>query len=408
LLFVALIVVVGGSLLGEWLGIRQMLGRFWEWFGDQGWEYLDLGKAWQVGLATGLVIWVALLFRALRPAFSDPERGELSVLFFLSGLAIPVFYLPAFFYSGATNFAIVDHWRFWIIHLWVEDFFELFVTVVVAVLFYLVGAVSVVTAKRVVYLDAILYLMGGILGTAHHWYFTGQSSMTMAIGATFSALEVVPLVLLTLDAWDFIRVGEVEVDGAGQRVKISHQWTFYFLMAVGFWNFLGAGVFGFLINLPIVSYFEVGTILTPNHGHASFMGVFGLLGVALLVSACREAVDDESWARLEKWVRVSFWGLNLGLASMITFNLFPGGVMQLYDVLQHGYWHARGHEYLGTTAARFVEWARLPGDLVFIVLGVAPLLWITTSAYLSMRREPVVSPTSAPRRPLLNQVGAAD
>ena len=184
LLFVALIVVVTGSLLGEWLGIRQMLGQLWEWFGDQGWEYLDLGKAWQIGLAAGLVIWVVLLFRAVRPSFSDPDGGELSVLFFLSGLAIPVFYLPAFFYNSSTNFAIVDHWRFWIIHLWVEDFFELFVTVVVAVLFFRLGAVTVVTAKRVIYLDAILYLMGGILGTAHHWYFTGQSSMTMAIGAS--------------------------------------------------------------------------------------------------------------------------------------------------------------------------------------------------------------------------------
>jgi nitric oxide reductase subunit B len=320
LLLVALVVVVGGSLLGEWLGIRQMLGRMWEWFGDQGWEYLDLGKAWQIGLAAGLVLWVALLFRAVQPAFKDSERGELSVLFFLSGLAIPVFYLPAFFYSSATNYAIVDHWRFWIIHLWVEDFFELFVTVVVAVLFYRLGAVSVVTAKRVIYLDAILYLAGGILGTAHHWYFTGQSSMTMAIGATFSALEVVPLVLLTLDAWDFITVGEGDVDAAGNRVMIEHRWTFYFLMAVGFWNFLGAGVFGFLINLPIVSYFEVGTILTPNHGHASFMGVFGMLSIALLVFACREVADESTWERLEKFVRASFWGLNLGLCLDDSFQ----------------------------------------------------------------------------------------
>jgi nitric oxide reductase subunit B len=371
---------------------------------QQGWEYLDLGKAWQIGLAAGLVIWVFLLLRAVKPSFSNHDHGELSVLFFLSGLAIPVFYLPAFFYNSATNFAIVDHWRFWIIHLWVEDFFELFVTVVVAVLFYRLGAVNVNTAKRVIYLDAILYLMGGILGTAHHWYFTGQSSMTMAIGASFSALEVVPLVLLTLDAWDFIRVSEGDIDTGGKRTAISHQWTFYFLMAVGFWNFLGAGVFGFLINMPIVSYFEVGTILTPNHGHASFMGVFGLLGVALLVFACREVVADESWASIEKWVRVSFWGLNLGLASMITFNLFPGGVMQLYDVLQNGYWHARGHEYLGTTAARFVEWARLPGDLVFIVVGVAPLLWITTNAYLSMRRAADTPMGAASARPLLGEI----
>jgi nitric oxide reductase subunit B len=214
--------------------------------------------------------------------------------------------------------------------------------------------------------------------------------------------------LLTLDAWDFIRVSEGDIDTTGQRVTIAHRWTFYFLMAVGFWNFLGAGVFGFLINMPIVSYFEVGTILTPNHGHASFMGVFGLLGVALLVFASREVVDDGSWARIEKWVRVSFWGLNLGLASMITFNLFPGGVMQMYDVLKNGYWHARGQEYLGTTAARFVEWARLPGDLVFIFLGVAPLLLITTSAYLSMHGAPAARSPDVSARPLLRDVSAAD
>jgi nitric oxide reductase subunit B len=400
LLLGALIVVVGGSLLGEWLGIRQMLGRLWEWFGDQGWEYLDLGKAWQIGLALGLVLWVVLLFRAVQPAFKDPERGEISILFFLSALAIPIFYLPAFFYNSATNYAILDHWRFWIIHLWVEDFFELFVTVVVAVLFYRLGAVNVVTAKRVIYLDAILYLVGGILGTAHHWYFTGQSSMTMAIGATFSALEVVPLILLTLDAWDFITLSEGDVDAAGRPVMIEHRWTFYFLMAVGFWNFVGAGVFGFLINMPIVSYFEVGTVLTPNHAHASFMGVFGMLSVALLVFACREVADDSTWQRLEKYVRLSFWGLNLGLASMIVFSLFPGGVMQLYDVLQIGYWHARGHEYLSTRTARLVEWARLPGDVIFIFFGVAPLTWITANSYLSLRRQGV-APSGAAVRPVL-------
>jgi nitric oxide reductase subunit B len=408
LLLAALIIVVGGSLLGEWLGIRQMLGRLWEWFGDQGWEYLDLGKAWQIAMAVGLVLWVTLLFRAVRPAFKDPERGELSILFFLSGLAIPVFYLPAFFYDSGTNFAIVDQWRFWIIHLWVEDFFELFVTVLVAVLFYRLGAITVSTAKRVIYLDAILYMLGGILGTGHHWYFTGQSSTTMAISASFSALEVVPLVLLTLDAWDFIQVSEGDLDPGGKRVTIPHRWTFHFLMAVGFWNFLGAGVFGFLINMPIVSYFEVGTILTPNHSHASFMGVFGFLGVALLVFTSREVVDQATWARLEKYVRMSFWGLNIGLASMIIFNLFPGGVLQMYDVLQNGYWHARSQAYLGTTMARLIEWARLPGDMVFIFLGVTPLVWITVNTYLSLRSAPAASIAETSERPPLGQMDAAD
>jgi len=89
-----------------------------------------------------------------------------------------------------------------------------------------------------------------------------------------------------------------------------------FLIAVGVWNFVGAGVFGFLINLPIVSYYEVGTILTPNHGHAAMMGVFGMLAMALMVFALRQVSSDAQWGRVERLVRISFWGLNGGLALM--------------------------------------------------------------------------------------------
>jgi Cytochrome C and Quinol oxidase polypeptide I len=207
--------------------------------------------------------------------------------------------VPALFYGAETNYTVVDAWRFWIIHLWVEGFFEFFVTV----MFYEMGLVRRITALRTIYLDAILYFGGGLIGTGHHWYWTGQTELNMAFSATFSALEVVPLVLITLDAWDFVRVTR----GSDSIVE-RHRWTFYFLMAVGFWNFLGAGVFGFLINTPVVSYYEVGTILTPNHGHAAMMGVFGMLGAGLMVFVLRE-VADNTWRRLSGLVRLSFWGL---------------------------------------------------------------------------------------------------
>jgi nitric oxide reductase subunit B len=280
-LFGALVVVVLGSLLGEILGVNQLLGKLWFWFGHQGWEYLELGRAWQMLLVAGLVFWLVLLFRGIAPARRDPERREIAWLFLYAAIAIPLFYLPAMFFSSTTNFSVVDMWRFWIIHLWVEGFFELFVTVMVAIIFYLVGVLSPVTAARLVYLNAILYLGSGIIGTGHHWYWTGQTTVTMALAAMFSAMEVVPLTLLTLDAWDFIKLTRGKRDIRGREIAVPHKWTFYFLMAVGFWNFLGAGVFGFLINLPIVSYYEAGTMLTPNHGHAAMMGVFGMLGIAL-------------------------------------------------------------------------------------------------------------------------------
>jgi nitric oxide reductase subunit B len=385
LLFWALVAVAGGSLLGELLGINQVFGSLWSWFGHQGWEYLDLGRAWQVAMVAGLVLWSVLLIRTVSPALKDPERREISWLFLIAALAIPFFYLPAFFFSSTTVYSVVDNWRFWIIHLWVEGFFELFVTTMVAVTFYRLGLVARITATRVVYLDAILFLGSGIVGTGHHWYWTGQGGLNMALSSLFSAMEVVPLTLLTLDAWDFVRLTRRQGEAEGRSHPIPHKWVFYFLMAVGFWNFVGAGIFGFLINLPIVSYYEIGTMLTPNHGHAAMMGVFGMEAVALMVLTFRQVLPDDLWQRPLKFIKVSFWGLNIGLALMLAGNLFPGGVMQLRDVLKNGYWHARSPEYMGRGIVRLVEWFRMPGDLVFILLGVVPLVIASVLTYLAVR-----------------------
>jgi len=381
-LLVALAVVVFGSLGGEWLGINDRLGSLWFWLGHQGSEYLDLGRLWQLLLAAGLAGWLVLMYRALRPAIRGGDRSALASLFLYTAAAIPLFYLPALFFGPRTNFAVIDNWRFWIIHLWVEGFFELFATVLVAVMFTLLGLVTVVTATRVVYLDAILYLTGGIVGTGHHWYFTGQGTLNMGLAACFSALEVVPLTLLTLDAWDFIRLRGRRCEECGEGLADRHRWAIYFLMAVGFWNFVGAGVFGFLINLPIVSYFEVGTALTSNHAHAALFGVFGMLALAVLVFCLRSLSEDAVWARSEGLVRTAFWGLNGGLALMVLLDLFPGGVLQLGDAIANGYWHARRLTYLMSGTFHALEWVRATADAVFLVVGVVPLVLATARLLL--------------------------
>jgi nitric oxide reductase subunit B len=381
-LFVALVVVVLGSLLGEWMGINNRLGDLWFWVGHQGSEYLDLGRLWQLLLAVGLVLWLVLMFRALRPAMQTAGRSELASLFLYSAAAIPIFYLPALFYGPHTNFAVIDNWRFWIIHLWVEGFFELFATVLVATMFHQLGLVSVTTATRVVYLDAILYLGAGIIGTGHHWYFTGQGTLNMGLASAFSAMEVVPLTLLTLDAWDFVRIKNRPCADCGGNIAGGQIWAIYFLMAVGFWNFVGAGVFGFLINLPIVSYFEVGTLLTSNHGHAAMFGVFGMLALAVLVFCLRAMQTDAVWSSTVRYVRFGFWGLNTGLALMVVIDLFPAGVLQLWDVLNNGYWHARRLTYLMTNTFHTLEWLRILADTVFLVLGVVPIMVATVLSVL--------------------------
>ncbi len=393
LLFVAIVVVAVGSLLGEWAGLLQWLGALWFWLGNQGWEFLEIGRFWQILLAIGLIFWFWLLWRELSPARRDPARRGLANFFLIAAAAIPVFYLPALFFGSATHFTVVDAWRFWIIHLWVEGFFELFVTVIVAVIFHQLGLVARNTALRAIYLDVILVFGGGLIGTGHHWYFTGQSELNMALSSSFSALEVVPLTLLTLDAWGFVKLTRNE-GGA----PVRHKWAAYFLLAVGFGNFTGAGIFGFLINTPIVSYFEIGTNLTPNHGHAAMMGVFGMLGVALMVFVLREIVDEPAWQRIEKYVRCAFLGLNVGLAMMVVLSLFPSGVLQVADVLQNGYWHARSLAYTAGAWPRLLEWLRLPGDLVFILFGAVPIVIALGLGYRALwsKRHPAGAARSLP------------
>ena len=373
-LFWALVLVVGGSLVGEFLGVTGRLGQLWFWLGHQGSEYLDLGRFWQLLLAAGLLLWLFLMFRALRPAIRKEGASEISALFLYAAAAIPIFYVPALFYGPRTNFAVIDNWRFWIIHLWVEGFFELFATVLVAIMFRQIGLVTTRTATRLVYLDAILFLTGGIIGTGHHWYFTGQGTLNMGLAACFSALEVVPLTLLTLDASGFIRLRRRALTDDGVDLASKHKWAIYFFIAVGVWNFIGAGVFGFLINTPIVSYFEVGTTLTANHGHAAMFGVFGMLGLGVLVFCLRAMQSDATWRIMEKYVRVGYWGLNAGLSLMILLDLFPAGLLQLWDVISNGYWHARRLEYSMSGTFHKLEWIRVAGDTVFIVLGALPIV----------------------------------
>ncbi len=383
ILFAALVVVVAGSLIGEWLGVRGMLGKLWFWLGSQGWEYLEIGRLWQVLLVVGFTFWAVLLIRGVAPATRDPEWKESAYLFLAVALAIPFFYLPAFFFGSRTAFTVADTWRFWIIHLWVEGFFELFATVMVALIFVKLGLVRQITARRVIYLDAILFLGAGILGTGHHWYWTGQTTFSMALSATFSAMEVVPLILLTLEAADFVGL----VRGNGGPRAFPHKWAFYYLIAVGVWNFVGAGIFGFLINLPVVSYYEAGTNLTANHGHGALMGVFGMLALGFVVLVLRQRSTDEQWRLTEKLVAVSFWGFNLGLAGMLFTSLLPSGILQVADVINNGYWHARSPAFLDSALYHDFAWVRMPSDLLFILAGAVPLVAATALTYLQAWRE---------------------
>ncbi len=369
----ALVIVVVGSLAGEYAGIEGWMRHAWQWFGDQGFEYLDLGRFWQILLSLGLVFWVGILFRGLRQRLRQEQVGNMPWLFFFAALAIPAFYAVGLLAHPAENFTTTDFWRFWVVHLWVEDFLELFTTVMVAYLFVLLGVVHERVALAMIYLDVILYSAGGVIGTMHHLYFSGEPAAHMALGAFFSAAEVIPLTFLTLEAWSFLQLGAVQE--AGARTRFPHFWAVMFLAAVGFWNFLGAGIFGFLINLPIVSYYEIGTALTPNHGHAAMMGVYGMLAVGLALFCLRYMIPEERWS--DRAAKTGFWSLNLGLAWMVFASLFPLGILQLYYSVNDGYFYARSLKSLTNRTNVLITWLRLPGDVLFIAGGVLPILYLT-------------------------------
>jgi nitric oxide reductase subunit B len=367
-LFIALLIIVAGSMAGQWLGVMQRLGLVENfWFGHQGYEYVDLGRFWQIFLFVGLIIWLFLMARAIIPAMKQKsDSRNLLILFLISTIAIAAFYGAGLMWGRQTNLAIAEYWRWWVVHLWVEGFFEVFAAVVMAFLFVRLKLVRASTATTAVLLATVVFLSGGILGTFHHLYFTGTPTAVMAIGATFSALEVVPLVLMGFEAWDNIKISR-----SSEWIR-AYKWPVYSFIAVAFWNLVGAGIFGFLINPPVALYYMQGLNTTPVHGHTALFGVYGMLGIGLMLFVLRDMNKEVVWK--EKWVKWGFWGINIGLALMVTISVLPVGLAQTVASVQEGLWYARSAEFMQTPLIETFKWMRVFGDTIF-ALGAFALVW---------------------------------
>lgn len=368
LLFYALLIIVLGSMAGQWMGIMQRLGfvnNFW--FGHQGYEYVDLGRFWQIFLFAGLLIWLLLMARPILPVLRrKTEEKHLLILFLVSCTAIALFYGAGLMWGRQTNLAIAEYWRWWVVHLWVEGFFEVFATVVAAFLFLRMGLLQTKTATNSVLFATIIFLTGGILGTFHHLYFTGTPKAIMALGATFSALEVVPLILIGFEAFHNYRISK-----ATEWLK-DYKWPIYYLLSVSFWNFLGAGIFGFLINPPIALYYMQGLNTTAVHGHTALFGVYGMLGIGLMLFVLRSLYRHSKWN--EKLLGFTFWSINIGLVLMVVLSLLPVGLLQTVASVNQGMWYARSAEFMQLPHMYVFKWLRVAGDTVFAI-GTITLCW---------------------------------
>jgi nitric oxide reductase subunit B len=367
ILFWVTLLIVAGAILGDYLGIMGFFHKNWFWFGNQGLSYLQLGRFWQIGFAVGLVLWSIMVFRGLWPSFDKLKsatiefwtgRIRLEHLFWASTINVAVLYwfgmIPL---TGIEkSFTITDFWRWWVVHLWVEESFEFFASCVTAYLLMAVGLVSRRLAERTVFFQAILIFLGGVLGTGHHWYWVGEPAMWLALGSMFSFIEVLPIVLLVMEAIE-------QRNLIKQQQAFPYRVAYLYIIGAAFWNFVGAGVFGGgTINAPLVNYYEHGTFLTLNHAHTALFGAFGMLALGMIYFCLRYAAGDRhTWSdRPGIW---AFWLYNSGLVLWIVFNFFPIGFAQLNAVYEHGYAFARSLAFYNTTL--FWQWMRLPGDVVF-------------------------------------------
>ena len=388
LLFWALIAIVVGSTATGWLGTLQHRGAdFSFWIGNQGLEYTSMGRVWQLLLFVGLLFWVFLLGRALWPALTKPsETRGLIAMVFLSATCIGGFYASSLAWGQHTHYSMIEYWRWWLVHLWVEGFFEVFATAVIALIFTRLGLVRSQSANRAIVAETIVFLFGGILGTLHHLYFTGTPTSIIAVGAVFSALEVVPLTLIGLEALQTYRRSK------DQAWLGAYRWPVMCFVAVGFWNTVGAGLLGFAINPPASLYYVQGLNMTAAHGHAALFGVYGMLGIGLMLFCLRGLYRHSLHA--ERLLKPAFWGLNIGLAMMVFLSLLPAGIYQAWASVSKGLWFARSPEIIHSSVMETLVWLRVPGDIVFAIGGALLALY----AIKLLRRPSVAHPGRQERR----------
>ena len=384
-LFTCLLIIVVGAFSGQWLAVMQKLGLAKNfWFGHQGWEYVDLGRFWQIFLFVGLGVWLALVGRALWPAIrKGGESKSIVVLLFLSTCCIGLFYGAGLMWDEHTHLSMVEYWRWWVVHLWVEGFFEVFATAVIAVLFTRLGLLRASSATVAVLFATIVFLSGGVLGTLHHLYFAGTPTSVIALGASFSALEVVPLAFIAFEAHHTYKLGHAT------PWMQRYRWPIVFFTAVAFWNVVGAGLFGFLINPPLSLYYMQGLNLTPLHGHTALFGVYGFLGIGLMLFCLRGLKPNVVWN--DRVLTTSFWAFNIGLSLMALLTLLPIGIIQLSGALGHGYWYARSADLMQQPIVQLLVWMRIPGDTLFSV-GALSLAWFVARLWIAPKRIEVTVP----------------
>jgi nitric oxide reductase subunit B len=269
---------------------------------------------------------------------------------------------------------------------------EVFATAAMAFIFSRLGLIRAASATAAVLFSTAIFLVGGIPGTFHHLYFSGTPVSIMAIGASFSALEVVPLALIGFEAWETYRLSR------GAAWMTTYRWPVRFFLGVAFWNLVGAGIFGFLINPPIALYYMQGLNTTPVHAHTALFGVYGLLALGLTLLVLRRLIPEGEWK--DQTIGLAFWAMNSGIALLVLVSLLPIGLAQAAASIDRGMWYARSDTFLQQPAMETLRWLRMIGDSVFLI-GVGALVWFVVGLKTGWSLEKAIQTSEKPSRAAL-------
>jgi len=358
-----LTVSIVGTLAGLYASVKGWTNS--PLLGSEGTEYLEMGRLWRSGIALGFTLWAIVLATVLQGA-KERWRPLLNLLT-VNGIGITAAFFASFFYRPDSHWVVIDFWRWWVVHHWVEGIFAFFQLLVLGWFFAGLKLVGAEEVTKSLYLEGAFVLLAGFLAVGHHFWWVGEPSFWLGIGGVFSTLEVIPLFLLLSTALRTMQAGGI--------AKTVHRLPFAYFVASALWQFIGSGVLGLLINLPIVNYYEHGTYLTVAHGHASFLGAFGFLALGMTLYAVRHA-NPEGWNEKKLWA--SFWLLNIGLALMLVLSVIPVGVLQLAEVIRNHYAAARSLAFYEQPIVHLLNKLRIVGDSLLII-GAVLFAWEVVS-----------------------------
>ncbi len=368
-------VSIVGTLLGVYASMQGWIGEYWSLIGTEGTEYLEMGRLWRWGIGIGFVIWFLILISVLKDA-EVKWRPFLNLLLIIGG-AITLFFFASFLYSSPeSHWVLVDYWRWYVVHAWVEGVFAFFQLLVTGWFLAGVGLVDREEVTRSMYLEGFIIIFAGLLSVGHHFWWIGEPTLWISLGSIFGSLEVLPLFLLLISALQTVREAQTELETV-------HRVPFYLFVASAVWQFLGSAILGLLINPPLINYYEHGTFLTVAHAHAAFFGAFGFLALGMMIYAIRHAVP-EGWSEWNLWA--VFWTSNVGLFIMLAVSVIPIGVIQLNRVITESYAAARSVSFYQEDLILLLNELRLPGDTL-IIIGALLLVWeLTPKVYRLVSR----------------------